>query len=800
MLLCAWAAAFYMGVLLGLFGTSGAWRLGLVCGALVVAAGALVWRRRPALAVLVGFLGTGVGLGAWVHRPDVIPAVVAVVLGDAADTAEVEGLWLRTLRPEGNGTGARGLVDTARVAGAGFARRLALTLPPGRPPPRAGDRIRFRARLSLPRGLANPGQPDAAWLARAQGIGLVGSLPREGHIDVVAAGRTWGLRRLAESSHVAMAEAIDRGVHPARAPLLKALVLGERTAAGPEVEAGVKAAGAVHALSVSGLHLTAIAGVVFLLLRRSLLTIPRIALRVRTDLIAAAIAIPLVLFYCVVTGEATATRRAALMAALALGAVVLGRMPSLSSAIGAAALLLMIDSPLLAIDPSYQLSFASVIALALISGLWQPLGDQPWWRRAFTWIVRSGAVSLAAFVATAPLVAHHFAEVAPLSPLGNLVLVPPVELGIVPLGLFGAALGAAWPTIALPVLTVADWLCVVVLWLAEQFRQRAPLVPIVSPDGFEAITLFVGTLFALAALRGGALRNLSWLVAGFAALLGATHLGWRAAALRSRGDVAVTFLDVGQGDAALIEGPGGFIALIDGGGAVEGTFDPGARVIEPVLRRKTIGAIDLVVLSHPHPDHMNGLFRVLERFPVGALWTSGDGAGDAHYERLIALARRRGVRVERPRELTQSGLRLVPLAPFVGDQIAPPPGLGANDASLVIRLDFRGRRVLFTGDIEEQGEAELLGRHNEALRSDVLKVPHHGSRTSSGDDLLAEVAPVMAVASLGFRNRFAFPRPEIRARYAAWDIPLFRTDRSGALTVEITQEGILRTTCVRSCR
>ncbi|HEY0711469.1 MAG TPA: DNA internalization-related competence protein ComEC/Rec2, partial [Polyangia bacterium] len=787
------------GVLVGLSRGDGGWSV-WAAAAVAVVGTAVLWRRRPALAILAVAWGSGAGLGAWSQRPETIPAVLAHAFSEKGPAVEVEGVWLRTMKLGRVDAGGRGLVATHTVAGVPFEKCLALTLIPGQEAPRAGDRIRFQARVGRARGLANPGLSDAGLLARAQGIELTGALTRSSRFVILAEGSAWGVRRFAEQAHVAMSAAIDRGVKPAHAPLVKALVLGERSAAGPEVEAGFKAAGAVHALSVSGLHLTALAAAVFFVLRRVLLAIPRLALRLRVDSIAAVISIPVVLFYCAITGEATATRRAALMAALALGAVLCGRMPSLPSAIGASALALLVESPLLVIDPSFQLSFASVIALALVSGRWRPLGEFAWWGRAAIWCARSGAVSTAAFVATSPLVAHHFAELAPLSPLGNLVLVPPVELGIVPLGLLGAALGTRWSALAQLPLTIVDRLCALVLWLAARFREWAPLLPVASPDGFEATAMFLAAVLGLAALRGGILRKTAVVTAALLAFAGSVHLAWRSYAIRHREDVAVTFLDVGQGDAALIEGPAGFFALIDGGGVMEGTFDPGARVIEPVLRRKTIGHLDLVVLSHPHPDHMNGLFRVFERFSIGTLWTSGDGRGEPAYERLLALARARGVLVETPKPFTKNGLSLTTLAPFVGDRIAPPPGLGANDASLVVRLDFAGRRVLFTGDIEEQGEAELVGRHGQDLRADVLKVPHHASRTSSGADLLAAAAPGLAVASLGWRNRFGFPHPEVVGRYVARGISLDRTDRSGALTVQITREGILRTTCVRSCR
>jgi competence protein ComEC len=288
------------------------------------------------------------------------------------------------------------------------------------------------------------------------------------------------------------------------------------------------------------------------------------------------------------------------------------------------------------------------------------------------------------------------------------------------------------------------------------------------------------------------------------AVAAAVSLGARAVARRWDDGLSVTFLDVGQGDAALIEGPRGQVMLIDGGGAVDprSRFDPGARVIEPVLRRKTIDRIDVMVLSHPHPDHLNGLLRLLERFEVKALWSSGDHGNNPAYARLLQLARRRGTPVSRPRPGPLGGLTIQPLHPFVGTEIGPPPGLGVNDASLVLRVGFAGRWLLLSGDIEEQGEAELVGGASLTgqLASDLLKVPHHGSRTSSGEALLDAVRPTLAVASLAAGNRHRFPHPEVLARYQRRQVPLLRTDLAGAVQWRVEADGALRVTCERGCR
>jgi competence protein ComEC len=799
-----WAAAFASGILL----VAAAARVAIASAVLaLLAAGLLARRRRWLLASALAWLALGTGAGWWQLRPWVPPPAVAGALASGAQVS-IEATWVRTARARAGPDGAaRALIDLERVAGQPVALRASLGVAKGTLDHLGpGDRVRASVRLSTTDGLANPGRPDPAMQARAQGISLLAFVSTAEGIGRMATGGWWRPRRLAAAAHQAMARAIDRTLPGSRAALLRALVLGERTAAGAEVEAGFKAAGAVHALSVSGLHLTAVAALVFLLLRLLLLRVPGMALRTRPALLAAGAAIPLVLLYTLITGEAVATVRAAWMACLALVAVMLRRRPSLASAIAAAALILLVGSPLLVLDPSFQLSFVSVGALAIAArgpADAEPPGTRG--RRVRRWLLQGLGATVAASLATGPLCAHHFAEVTPAAPLGNLLLVPLVELGIVPLGLLGAALGAAVPALGWLPLQLAGLLAGLLLWLADGFRRLAPVLAVWSPTGLETGLMTLAALLALAARGAAAPRR--WLAVAAACLvvgggaLGARHV-WR----RLDPALRVTFLDVGQGDAILIEGPRGFVALVDGGGSVDGRFDPGQRVIVPVLRRKTIGRLDLLVLSHPHPDHLNGLPAVLQGFPVGALWTSGDRGGNPAYDRLLALARSRQVALPAPARLEVNGLVIEPRGPWLDDRIGVAPGLEVNDASLVLQLRFAGRSLLLTGDLEEQGEAELLGRarararaRDGRLAADVLKVPHHGSRTSSGDELLGAVRPGLAVASLARRNRFGFPHPEVIQRYRTGGIRLLRTDRDGAIVTVVDVSGNIRATCVRPC-
>jgi competence protein ComEC len=224
-------------------------------------------------------------------------------------------------------------------------------------------------------------------------------------------------------------------------------------------------------------------------------------------------------------------------------------------------------------------------------------------------------------------------------------------------------------------------------------------------------------------------------------------------------------------------------------------------VVEPVLRARGIGRLDLVVLSHPHPDHLNGLLRVLDRFPVKSLWTNGHCGNNPKCDELMSLARRRGIATPEPAAFDANGIRVQPLAPWVGDHIGPPPGLDANNASLVVRLAYGRRTVLLTGDIGIDGETELVARGQAGLplASDIIKVPHHGSRTSSKEELLSAVGPSLAVVSVGKHNTFHLPNPATLARYAAHGVTVHRTDVEGAVSLTINPHGDLNLGCQRGC-
>jgi len=820
MQLASWSASLALGIATGLLaGSFAAFFAALAgCALLLVLAWLRAWRLGLAALVFVGGIGLGWRECTYAHAPapveeDRLVEIVGQVLrgSDVAELPANSAIEPGTgkdgaLSPAGTRAHLRIGVET--VDGKEVSGDLSLLVVDGVPDVAPGDWVRFSSRLYLPRGFANPGLPDGRLLARGQGVDLLGAIRHSSDLRRIP-GRPSPLsyaRRWAFHLRRSMACAINRRLSEPAAGFVRTMVLGERTDVPTQVEDGFRAAGATHVLSVSGLHLAVVVALVFQGLKRLIACFPSWALHVSPKALASALALPATAFYTLLTGEAVATLRSAIMASVVLLAAVVNRPLSLAASIGAAACFLLVRSPAAIVDVSFQLSFASVIALGLFARWLLPGGRArrvKGWRRIVSWLGRSVSASLAACLATLPIVAHHFGEITPAAPLGNLLLVPVVELVVLPFGLAGALLALIHPWLgALPLVT-AGLASRTALFLAEGFRRFAPVLLVRFPNACETMVLVAATGCVLQAVGGGGRWRKRWFVAAaLASSIAVASLAGREVVRRTRQDLRITFLDVGQGDSVLVEGPQGFTALVDGGGRYDGSFDTGARIVEPVLRAAGITRLDLVVLSHPHPDHMNGLFRILARFSVGALWTNGDDGRNPAYRKLIELARSRGIPTPEPSRFLRYGLLVEPLGPWMDGHIAVPPGLGANDASLVIRLRHAGRRILFPGDIGEEGEAELLepSAGGVDLAAEILKMPHHGSRHSSGAPFLDAVAPRMAVVSAGRFNRFGLPSEAALQRYARRSVKVLRTDRDGAVTVTANPSGSLAVSCVRSCQ
>ena len=259
------------------------------------------------------------------------------------------------------------------------------------------------------------------------------------------------------------------------------------------------------------------------------------------------------------------------------------------------------------------------------------------------------------------------------------------------------------------------------------------------------------------------------------------------------GELEVTVLDVGQGDSILIRFPDKSAWLIDAGGVPGTDLDVGARQVLPALRQAGVESLDKVLLSHPHPDHYLGLSTIIQEIPVQEFWwtASFDGRKGGMSQLFCELDRQK-IKISSPDDFCGShhiaGVDVEVLSPCPNGHL----DWSLNDQSIVVRLKYEGRSILLVGDAEEQSEEELL--HSSVdLKADVLKLGHHGSRTSSSQTWLSKVKPDLAIASCGARNRFLHPHPEVVERLRLGAIRLGRTDWDGAISTKITASGELLT-------
>jgi len=335
------------------------------------------------------------------------------------------------------------------------------------------------------------------------------------------------------------------------------------------------------------------------------------------------------------------------------------------------------------------------------------------------------------------------------------------------------------------------------------------------PNSLEiaAFAVVVGGI-VVGARIGWRARAPRWAIAGGAVALALSWLVTSQLAPRWRDDLVVTFLDVGQGDAAVIEAPGGEVWLVDAGGmpfVMDGPDRarraqlPGELSVLAFLDERRIRHIDLVVLSHPHRGQILGLRAVAPHVSIERVWVAAPHAevpSSLEYRQLLAGLAAIGTEIIHPplgMAHRAGGATLEVLAPRYRDSASVDPVMSANDNSLVVRATFGGRRVLFAGDLEEEAEAVLTAVVSD-LAADVVKVPHHGSRTSSTERFVAATRPRWAVVSCGLANRFRFPAPEVVARWRRVGARVLRTDRHGAVTVRIARDGAIEVTTMDELR
>ncbi|HLG20808.1 MAG TPA: DNA internalization-related competence protein ComEC/Rec2 [Bdellovibrionota bacterium] len=665
--------------------------------------------------------------------------------------------------------------------------------------PERGESFRFRARLRTPRNFGNDREFDFERYARTRSIGAVGAIADDQRWVPMATSMP-PLWKMLNWLRWQASERADFFLSHSNAALFKSLVLGDRGDISKGLERAFRGAGILHILVVSGFQVALMAAVGSLLAgflwSRSVFLVSRVPIwfpRAMGGAIGAVV-------FCLLTDLPVPTVRS--LAAVLLGGLLLlfGRSRDPFAIWLAAAFGVLLVSPLYLFDVSAQLSFLAVLGILLGVALFPaPPKKKPDPLHRILLGCRSlGIATLGAIFATLPVVLYHFAQITLWSPLGNLIFVPT-------LGGIATPLGFLAMFVCGPFRPLGDFLmCVLGVWLdlwipwVERIGSW-PASDLWVPYFSEVSCLGYAVLFILVLAWKGqriqsAFLNTAMALTGvLLSLYSPVVDGW----LRHKGVDEIHVFHVGQGDATLIRSRTGKTVLVDAGPGGGQDFDAGDRILVPWFRKHNVRTISLLVLTHADSDHIGGAKSVIEQADVRKIWFAGFAETPVVLEsRSVALKR------NVPWETVGADTAAVTLDDVRVTPIHPPKRAdhlkSENNRSLIVTVDIDGYRALMAADLEADGERDLL-RRKVLSHADFLKVPHHGSRTSSTDGFLAVVHPSNAIITAGFGNRFHHPSPEVVERLMKYGARVWRGDECGEIITRIGN-GRAEMTSVRPCR
>jgi competence protein ComEC len=643
--------------------------------------------------------------------------------------------------------------------------------------------------LREPIGLRNPGVFDWGEYARLNGIDAVASASP---YDIYRTGnKAWPLLRKVYAFRERLIRKAESSMSGPSGSLFRAVILGDQGGIDEKMRDAFGASGTTHILSVSGSHIALLSGFVFFVIWAAFKILPpgwalRLSMRLDINKAAAWLAIPACIGYCLIAGSEVATVRSTIMVCVFLASVIMDRQNQVLNTLSAAAIVLLLPDPSALFDISFRLSFMAVLFIALalewMKGLPKSTTLPVWARGTAGKAAAAIVMSLAAVAGTAPLVAGQFNSFSYVTIPANLALMPVTGFLAVPAGLLSILIDALHSGAGLPLAGLVKF-SMDAFYETVRFFAAAPSANLHPPSfGLVATAAYFAMLLTGFIWRTS-LRIKSPVIALLAVITVATliHHG-------KKGTLQVSYLDVGQGDCALARMPDGTTMLIDCGGQPYGR-GPGKAAVGPYLWNFGLRRIDYVLVSHPQPDHISGLPYLIDKFDVGQVWEGGLVSGGLTYSALREAISEKDV----PRYIAPQGME----AEIGGVEVqvlhnaaSDINDLGAalntriNDRCLVVRLKYKEVSFLFTGDSEKEAQYSMLtSAPLLPLKSDVLKVPHHGSLNACLPRFIEAVLPKVAVISAGRYNRFGHPSPGMVDALKSEGACVYCTAWDGAVTV-----------------
>lgn len=569
----------------------------------------------------------------------------------------------------------------------------------------------------------------------------------------------------------------DDYLEPAETGLLLGLLAGDRSGIPDALRSDFQRSGLVHVLAISGFHVVLLAGMLMIFLKATRL--PHKVVRI--------IAVILLFIYIPVTGSSPAVKRAVLMFSVPQIGALLQRPANTLNSLGVALIFILIQDPSQLWNPGFQLSVAATAGI-LIGGSHNPLKHLPeslkknfLWSKIQEFFIDPTYVTLCATFATAPFLIHHFKTLSPLAWLGNIIVVPAISWGM-QAGLF--ALISPFDFLRQHFCYAAGFFLRLASYLTRMLSDSSEASITVGPFG-PAILLILGLLFLILPICR---KNLIARTFCFSSLLLFAFL-FCYGAFEKAGHPkwTLTAIDVGQGDSILITTPSGKHLLIDTG--PNDRVDSGEDIIVPYLHHIGVLQLDALIITHPDADHFGGAQSLFRTFPVKELWISECAQREQKidWQNTLDDAIERNIfirNIHRGFSWKENLFEIFALHPrqdHCGE---------TNEESITLRVKSLGHSAILTGDLTVAGEKEIL-RTDSYLKSDILKLGHHGSKTSSSPQFLTAIKPRLAFISSGRHNRFRHPHKAVIQRLDSLRIPYLNTARNGTISFTFTTDTMI---------
>jgi competence protein ComEC len=630
-----------------------------------------------------------------------------------------------------------------------------------------GDVLKIKGKLEKPIEQKNFGDFDYELYLAREKIFTYLNIWQEKDIQKIGEDDSNFLVSFSLSARDKIKEITKQTLPPPYNYLLTGMLLGEKSFIPSHLKEVFTEAGIMHILAVSGLHVGIIA--MALLAFLSILRLPK-KLKLLTLIL-------ILIIYASITGFRPSVLRATIMFILLIGGKLINRSRNLNISLFFAAFLILLANPLILYDAGFLLSFIVTFFIINLSPILQGL-----FSKIVVWIKNPLAVSTAAWVGIFPLSAYFFSKVSIISIVSNIFIIPLTGIAVI-LGFITFFIGLVNISLAGIIANMNYLVLNMITMIAKSFSLLPFAFVYVAQPSILVIILYYLTVFFIIEIFYKKILSLKIKKKATLIILSVILMIIIVQVFFPTDNLKVNFINVGEGDCILIEAPNKINILIDGGGTPQSDFDVGSKIVVPYLRRKGINEIDLLILTHPHLDHLEGLLPVLKEFKVDMVLDSGLICDLSAYKEFISLIQKKGIPYHQAKAgdnfVFSNNLEIFLLNPLYNSDFYSESDF--NNASIVVKLFYKNTDFLFTGDIEEAAEKKLLIWQN-ILQSAVLKVSHHGSSTSTNLEFLNKVDPSIAVITVG-KNHFGHPSKKIIERLEDKNIQIYRTDEDGTIII-----------------